>query len=139
MNIWGIHRKYPALTWFENFMGGHVSFIGITIYGANAMNWAVNIKTGFGYFCFSLPVLSRLKKNCQGKLFYDWYIYLSPDGTPDASTFYRGIDKKQVIVSQIRRFNLGHGYKMSEEEGRVRAINNRFYSLWVWDFSKDIR
>ncbi len=121
-----------------NILRGHISFLGITIYGANAMNWAVNVRTKWGWLCFSLPVLSRFRKDCGNKWFYDWYIYLSPDGTPCASTFYIGIDKKEAIRAKIRKLNVGHGYKMEIERDRIYAINQKFGSLYVWDFEKDI-
>lgn len=39
--VWGIHKKYPGLSWFENFMSGHVSIGNVTIFGENAMHWAI--------------------------------------------------------------------------------------------------
>ena len=32
------------MSFAERFLGGHVHFFGITIYGENAMHWAVNIR-----------------------------------------------------------------------------------------------
>ena len=77
IRIWGIHKKYKGLSWCENFLGGHIN-LGkrITIYGENAMNWAVNISTKKGWLCFTLPTWRRILHKDQ------WYIYLSPNGTP---------------------------------------------------------
>lgn len=74
-------KKYRSLTWWENFMGGHISIGPITIYGENAMHWAVNVKTKrWGYICFRLPF------RCFGR-WHPLYFYVSPNGTPWAATF----------------------------------------------------
>lgn len=56
-------KEYRSLSWWENFMSGHVSFGPVTIFGENAMHWAVNIKTKrWGYICFRLPLrCSRMR------------------------------------------------------------------------------
>ena len=75
-------KKYPSLSWQENFLGGHLSIGSITIYGENAMHWAVNIRTRkFGYICFRLPV------KCFG-VWWPLYFYCSPDTTPTRATFW---------------------------------------------------
>lgn len=127
MKIWGIHKKYSSLSWWENFMGGHLSIGPITIFGANAMNWAVNIDTRkWGRICFTLPTLSRWRTGSDGKSRYYWYFYLSPNCTPWASTFYRGSDKQEVIRAQIRRMNFGHGFNSSKLRAELYALNHRF-------------
>jgi len=74
-------KEYRSLSWWENFMGGHVSFGPVTIFGENAMHWAVNIKTKrWGYICFRLPL------RCFGQ-WWPVYFYCSPNGTPWAATF----------------------------------------------------
>lgn len=79
-------KEYPALSWWENFMGGHVRIGKITIYGENAMHWAVNVRTKrWGYVCFRLPF------RCFGK-WWPLYFYCSPNGTPWAATFKIGRD-----------------------------------------------
>lgn len=85
MRIWGIHKRYKDLGWFENFMSGSVSLFNhrIVFFGENAMHWAVNIRTKWGYVCFRLPF------RCFGK-WWSLYFYISPDGTPNEATFYLG-------------------------------------------------
>ena len=76
-------KKYPSLSFAENFLGGHFEIGPITIYGENAMHWAINIETKWGYVCFRLPV------RCFGK-WWPLYFYISPNGTPSAATFKIG-------------------------------------------------
>lgn len=74
-------KKYKSLSWWENFMSGHVSVGPVTVYGENAMHWAVNIRTKrLGYICFRLPV------RCFGR-WWSLYFYTSPNGTPGKATF----------------------------------------------------
>lgn len=75
------HRTYPALSWWGNYFGGHLCIGPVTIYGENAMHWAVNIRTRrLGYVCFRLPF------RCFGR-WWPLYFYCSPDGTPQSATF----------------------------------------------------
>lgn len=85
MYIWGITKKYKALSWWQNFMSGHISIGPVTIYGENAMHWAVNIylKKRKTYFCFRLPF------RCFGK-WWPLYVYMSPNGTPSSATWKWG-------------------------------------------------
>lgn len=119
------------MNWWENFMCGHISIGPITIWGANAMCWAVTIHTKrWGYICFSLPSLRRKK----AKLGH--YFYLSPNGTPWACTYYRGYNKKEVIRAQIRKMNFGHGFKSNDEETyqRLRCLNEKFEWFEITDY-----
>ena len=34
-------KKHPSLSFGENFLGGHVTLGPVTIFGENAMHWAV--------------------------------------------------------------------------------------------------
>jgi len=132
MKIWGIHKKHPALSWWENFMGGHISFCGITIFGANAMRWAVNIRTKkWGCICFTLPVYARYTPRRDGTRYWQWYFYLSPNGTPWASTFYRGSDKNEKIRAQIRHLNFGHGFNSRGLNNELYALNNKFGQFYI--------
>ena len=76
-------KKYPGLSFWENFTGGHISIGPITIYGENAMHWAINIKSKWGFICFRLPF------RCYG-IWWSLYFYISPNGTPQESTFIIG-------------------------------------------------
>lgn len=134
MKIWGIHKKYSSLSWWENFMGGHVSIGPITIFGANAMCWAVNISTRLGYLCFTLPVVARWRVNSRGQKWWSWYIYLSPNATPWACTFYRGSDKEERIRAQIRLLNFGHGFDTRKMQNELYALNQKFAQFRVSEY-----
>ena len=112
-------KKYKGLSWFENFMGGHMSFLNVTIYGENAMHWSVVISTKrWGYVSFRLPL----------RCFGDWWpmhFFVSPNGTPWASTFYRGPRKQEVLNSKVRREEFGHNFSTDEHDDRLSEINNR--------------
>lgn len=69
------------LGWKQAFFGGHLNIFNITIYGENAMHWAVNIKFKRGYFCFRLPI------KCFGQ-WWPLYCYFSPDATPTEATWW---------------------------------------------------
>ena len=62
---------------------GHITFWRITIYGRNAMHWAVNIRMSEGYLCFRLPF------RCFGK-WWPLYVYYSVDGTPNCASWIFG-------------------------------------------------
>lgn len=132
MKIWGIHKKYNALSWWENHMGGHVSFLGITIFGSNAMRWAVNIRTKrWGYICFTLPVMARFVYRKDGTRWWQWYFYFSPNGTPWAATFYKGSDTNEHIRAKIRKMNFGHGFDSQKRSKELYALNNKFHGFWL--------
>ncbi len=131
MKIWGIHKTYQTMNWWENFMGGHISIANITIYGANAMCWTVNIYTKkWGYICFTLPSISRFRRKV------GHHFYLSPNGTPWACTYYRGADKKEVIKAQIRKMNFGHNFSTNDEETyqKLRCLNEKFEWFEITDY-----
>ena len=81
--LFGKTKKYPELSWYENFMSGHISFLNVTIYGENAMHWAVNIKLKNTYMCFRLPF------RCFGK-WHPLYLYFSQNATPNKATWKIG-------------------------------------------------
>jgi hypothetical protein len=139
MYIWGITKKYKGLSWWENFMGGHISFGPITIFGANAMNWVMEIRIKkYGVLCFTLPVIARWRKNrYDGKKYFQWHIYLSPNCTPWACTFYRGNNKNEVIRAQIRRLNFGHGFNPWLKSDELHALNNKFDRFSVDQYEID--
>lgn len=79
--FFGKKPKYESLSWWENFMGGHITIFGIiTIFGENAMHWGVTIKIRKKYLCFRLPF------RCFGS-WWPLYLYISPDGTPASATW----------------------------------------------------
>lgn len=97
-------KRYPSLSFYENFLGGHISLGRFTFYGENAMNWGVTIWTEtFGYICFRLPF------RCFG-VWCPLYFYTSPNATPRASTFYRGPYKNQKEKAAKRRKKFGFRY-----------------------------
>jgi hypothetical protein len=139
MNVWGITKKYKDLTWWENFMGGHISIGPVTIFGANAMRWSVNIRTRrWGYICFTLPVLARYITRRDGSRWWEWYFYLSPNGTPWAATFYRGSDKQEAIRSAIRKLNFGHGFDTQKLKDELYSLNHKFYQFYISEFDVEI-
>jgi hypothetical protein len=99
-----LKKKYEGLSFYENFLSGHLSIGPVTIYGENAMHWAVNIHTRkWGYICFRMPL------RCFGK-WWPLYFYCSPNGTPWASTFYIGSSKTEKKESKERRLKYGHNF-----------------------------
>ena len=105
-------------------MGGHISIGPITIFGSNAMAWAVNIRSKkYGYICFTLPSIHFLRKK-QGH-----YLYLSPNATPWAATFYRGRDKDNVLKAAIRKHMFGHGFSTDDRHDKLWFINNYIPSI----------
>ncbi len=130
MKIWGIHKEYETMSWWENFMGGHIN-IGphTTIYGDNAMCWTMQIHTKkWGFICITLPSIKRWRMNMP------FYIYCSPNGTPWACTYYSGGDKKEVIRAQIRKYNFGHNFDSDKFEKELRCLNNKFDWFRITDY-----
>ena len=106
---------------FSKYLSGHISIGNLTVYGRNAMHWGVNYWTKkWGFVCFRLPF------RCRGK-WLPLYFYLSPNGTPWASTFMLGKkhNSDDWALSRIRRVKLGHNFDTSDEEiiERLREIN----------------
>jgi len=131
--FFGPKAKYSTFSWWENFMSGHIN-IGkrITIYGENAMHWAINIRTKkYGVICFTLPVRTFGK-------YWGCHIYFSPNGTPWASTYYKSIWKennyKEEVRAKIRKANFGHNFDTDHNRAKLRALNGKFDSLVIYDF-----
>ncbi len=82
--LFGKKKKYEKLSWWENFMSGHLTIGRVTIYGENPMHWAVNIKLKKTYMCFRLPF------RCFGK-WKPLYLYFSVDGTPSKASWKIGL------------------------------------------------
>lgn len=110
--LFGKKAEYEGMSWWFNFARGHVSLFSgkLIIHGANAMNWAVKFKTRkFGWICFTLPVIARLRSKD------GLYLYFSPDGTRSSSTFYIGKDKFQKKRTKLIREKLGHNWDTNDE------------------------
>ena len=74
-------KRYPSLSFAENFLSGHISLGPVTIFGENAMHWAVVIETRTGYLSFRLPL------RCFGA-WWPLYCFHSPDGTPSKAKWW---------------------------------------------------
>lgn len=72
-------KKYPSLSFCENLLGGHITIGPVTIFGENAMHWAVVIGLPKTYLSFRLPL------KCFGQ-WWPLYCFISPDGTPTKAT-----------------------------------------------------
>lgn len=66
--------------WQDRWFTGHISLGPVTIYGANAMHWEINIRTRWGFVCLH-PTTRTF--GCR----WPWYFRVSPDATPQAATF----------------------------------------------------
>jgi len=108
----------------HKIFGGHLTLGRVTIYGLNAMNWAVNISTKkYGTICFRLPL------PCFGR-FPSLYFYISPNGTPWAATYFIGGGseyEKDRILAPVRRYRLGLYFDFWHDEHKrnvLKEINN---------------
>lgn len=96
--------------WLERHFGGYVS-IGrnITVFGYNAMNCAVEVRTRrWGYIVFR-PTTWRYRR-------WRWYFYCSPNGTPGVATFAigPGMEVEDKRLAPIRRRKLGHNFYVND-------------------------
>ena len=67
--------------WQDRWFTGHFRIGRLTVYGANAMHWAVNYWTRrWGYVCFHPST-----RTFGGR--WPWYFYVSPDATPTEATW----------------------------------------------------
>ncbi len=90
----------------------------ITVYGENGMAWAVNWRTKkFGHVCFRLPF------RCFGE-FKPLFLYCTPNGTPWASTFYRGKDSYEKQRAKLRHRKFGHNFDVDGNYDELRKIND---------------
>lgn len=102
--------KYWVLKNLEKHLGGHVSIGNVTIFGFNAMHVCIQAWTKkYGYICFHPTIWMGT--------WWEWYLYFSPDGTPQSSTFaigpgvkeYRQRDRNGLLAKQ-RRELYGHNF-----------------------------
>ena len=105
------------MNWFDKNMNGLCNMGPITIYGQNAMHWAVNIKIPKCYICFRLPL------RCFGK-WWPLYLYISENATPGSSTILFGngqsIDNK--VAAKFRRKIFGIFYTKRGYFGEIFNI-----------------
>lgn len=130
-SLW--HRG--IFSFWESFFSGFISIGNVIIFGANAMNWTVQISTKkYGYICFTLPVLARWRRleNINKKVFR-WYFYCSPDGTPSSSTYYIGSNKWEGVKARIRKLVFGHNWRGEENRERNYILMNNF----DWQYLKE--
>jgi hypothetical protein len=76
---------YPP-RWQDRLFRGHVRYGPLTIYGANAMHWAVNLWFLGHYWCFHPPT-----RTFGGR--WPAYFYISKDATPQSACFVLGRDE----------------------------------------------
>lgn len=69
--------------WQDRVFTGSVRLGPLTVFGANAMHWALNLRTPCGMLC-----LHPTTHTFGGR--WPWYAYLSPNGTPWAATWAVG-------------------------------------------------
>lgn len=98
---------------------GHIN-IGkrITVYGDNAMHYAVNIWTKrFGYICIHPTVES-----------WKWYFYLSPNATPWAATYAKGpgLRESDKHLAPIRKILFGHNFDTEKNRDALKELNNTY-------------
>jgi len=121
--FFGKKAKYPNLSWWENYFGGHVNIGRVTIFGENAMHWAVQIYTKkYGVIVFTLPLRTLGR-------YWGCHIYFSPNGTPWASTFYKSIwkenNKGEEHRAKIRYREFGHNFDTHKHHNRLMEINTK--------------
>ena len=89
--------------WIDRVFTGHLSWGPLTIYGANAMHWAINLRiTRLRTLCFHPTT-----RTFGGR--WPWYVYLSPDCTPGAAYWGFGPGFRE------------HSAGTAEERAEVRA------------------
>ena len=63
----------------DRIFTGHARIGSLTIYGANAMHYAVNVRTRRGWFC------AHPTTGIDG--YWPWYAYISEDATPQGASW----------------------------------------------------
>ncbi len=131
MKIWGIHKKHPGLSWWENFMGGHFSIGNLTVFGENAMHWAIEWRSKkYGIIVFAPPIKTFGQ-------YWGWHLYFSPNATPWACTYYIGSNKAEKIRAKIRRWQLGHNFDTDKNWTILQTINHKFEWINVTRYDID--
>ena len=68
-------RNSFAERWQDRLMPGHITVGPVTLYGANAMHWTLEVSTRWGHLCIH-PTTRTFGGH------WPWHIYMSRDGTP---------------------------------------------------------
>jgi len=91
---------------------GSLSVGPVTVYGANAMHWAINIRTRWGTLC-----AHPTTRTFGGR--WPWYLYLSENATPWAAVFAvgPGIDSYDLDKAWIRLGRILHGRSFNTAPG----------------------
>lgn len=78
----------------------------------------------YRFLCFRFPTITGRSNNNKR-----WYIYLSPNATPWACTWFIGSDKNEKIRARIRRLNFGLAYNPSDPDTyeRLYTLNHKFH------------
>jgi len=89
--------------WQDRWFTGHVNLGPLTIFGANAMHWTVQLRTPRGYLCF------RPTTRSFGG-YWPWKLYWSPNATPWAMRWGigPGIDSEDKRACRLRRMGECH-------------------------------
>ena len=84
--------------WQDRWFQGHVCLGPLTIFGANAMHWCVQLSTRWGRLCFHPTT-----RTFGGR--WPWYLYLSRNATPWAASwaFGPGVDREDRAAIRLRR------------------------------------
>lgn len=61
-------------------------------------------------------------------------MYLSPNGTPWACTWYIGSSTEEKIRAKIRKYNFGHGFDTRKYKDELYAINHKFSWFKVTEY-----
>lgn len=95
----------------------------VTVYGANAMWFSVNVHTmRWGYICFRPPTGIHP--------FFGWKFYISPNGTPWACTFAVGnVDPADKKRATLRRDLFGHNFSVDENYQELLSVNGKSSDL----------
>ena len=108
----GERLRYALDAMLNRYVGGHVSKGQVTVYGYNAMHWAITIRTRrWGRVCFRPTTITPFGVR------WRWYFYVSPNGTPWAATFAvgPGLTREDKFMSHIRRYLFGHNFNTDTE------------------------
>lgn len=101
-------RESVEMNFLEKYFSGATTInafgLRITLFGYNAMRFAVNISTEtWGYLCIS-PTVYMFGR------WTHWHIYFSPNSTPWAATFAigPGLTKGEKLLAKIHAYKFGN-------------------------------